>query len=559
MASGGPAPAIAAKAATTTIPIVFLVPEDPVRLGLVASLSRPESNLTGVNFFFGELVAKRLELLRELVPAMANLAVFVNPANPARAEFLVREVELAGRAMGLQVQVFNASTTSELNAAFATFARQRPDVLFVSPDPFFVVRRVQLANLAARYAIPTSFSARDYVEVGGLMSYGTNVDDAYRQVGVYAGRVLKGAKPADLPVVQSSKFELVINAQDRTDARPRNSAVAARPHRRGDRVRRREFITLLGGAAAAWPFAVRAQQGQRVRRLGVLWPGASAPAPPRLKLFREGLREAGYIEGHNLTIELRYSRRGAQYLPELAAELVRLDVEVIQASGDFAPKVAQKATGTIPILAFTDDVLGADLVSSLSRPGGNTTGLTILSPELSVKRLEILSEIVPGLSRVAALWDPTSGNSQVSMTEIAARAKNIQLQVLKVQHRDDLAEAFAAARNAEAQALNIFASPFLSSLSGEIIGVSAAQRLPAIYQWKEHVESGGLVSYGPSLVQLWRQAGTIAAKLLKGAKPADMPVEQPTKFELVVNTRTAKAIGINLSQSLLVRADEVFD
>jgi ABC-type uncharacterized transport system substrate-binding protein len=322
-------------------------------------------------------------------------------------------------------------------------------------------------------------------------------------------------------------------------------------------MRRREFITLLSGTAASWPFAVRAQQGQRVRRLGVLWPGASAPAPPRLESFREGLREAGYIEGYNLTIELRYSRRGAQYLPEL--ELVRLDVEVIQASGDFAPKVAQKATGTIPILAFTDDVLGADLVSSLSRPGGNTTGLTILSPELSAKRLEILSEIVPGLSRVAALWDPTSGNSQVSMTEIAARAKNIQLQVLKVQHRDDLAEAFAAARNAEAQALNIFASPFLSSLSGEIIGVTAAQRLPAIYQWKEHVESGGLVSYGPSLVQLWRQAGTIAAKLLKGAKPADMPVEQPTKFELVVNTRTAKAIGINLPQSLLVRADEVFD
>ena len=181
------------------------------------------------------------------------------------------------------------------------------------------------------------------------------------------------------------------------------------------------------------------------------------------------------------------------------------------------------------------------------------------APLLSAKRLEILSEIVPGLARVAALWDPTSGNSQVSMTEIAARAKNIQLHVLKVQHRDDLAEAFEAARKAGAQALNIFASPFLSSLSGEIIGVAAAHRLPAIYQWKEHVESGGLVSYGPSLVQLWRQAGIIAAKLSKGAKPADMPVEQPTKFELIVNTRTAKAIGINLSPSLLVRADEVVD
>ena len=293
--------------------------------------------------------------------------------------------------------------------------------------------------------------------------------------------------------------------------------------------------------------------------VSVLWPGASAPAPPRLESLREGLREAGFVEGQNLTIELRYSRRGPQHLPELAAELVRLNVEVIQASGDFAPRVAQQATRTIPILAFTDDVLGADLVASLSRPGGNTTGLTILSPELSAKRLEILSEIVPGLSRVAALWDPNSGNSQVSMTEIAARAKNIQLRVLKVQHRDDLAEAFAEARKGEAQAVNIVASPFLSSLSGETIGIAAAHRLPAIYQWKENVENGGLVSYGPSLVQLWRQAGNIAAKLLKGAKPADMPVEQPTKFELVINTRTAKAIGINLLPSLLARADEVVD
>ena len=323
-------------------------------------------------------------------------------------------------------------------------------------------------------------------------------------------------------------------------------------------MKRRDFIAALGGAAAM-PFAVRAQQGQRVRRVGVLWPGASAPASPRLESFREGLREAGYIEGQNLTIELRYSRRGSQHLPELAAELVRLNVEVIQASGDYAPKIVQQATGTIPILAFTDDVLGAGIVASLSRPGGNTTGLTILAPELSAKRLEILSEIVPGLSRVAALWDPTSGISQVSMTENAARAKNIQLQVLKVQHRDDLAEAFATARKGEAQAVNVFASPFLSSLSGEIIGIAAAHRVPTIYQWKENVENGGLVSYGPSLVQLWRQAGNIAAKLLKGAKPADMPVEQPTKFELVVNTRTAKAIGINLPPSLLVRADEVVD
>jgi putative tryptophan/tyrosine transport system substrate-binding protein len=213
VAAGGTTPAIAAKAATTTIPIVFVIPEDPAQLGLVASLSRPGGNVTGVNFFFGEVVPKRLELLRELVPAMKRVAVFVNPANPARAETLVRETESTGRAMGLHLEIFNTTNGREINAAFATLTRERPDALFVLPDPFFNDRRAQLVTLTARHAIPASFPARSYVEAGGLMSYGTNINDAFRQAGVYTGRVLRGAKPADLPVVQSTKFELVINAQ----------------------------------------------------------------------------------------------------------------------------------------------------------------------------------------------------------------------------------------------------------------------------------------------------------------------------------------------------------
>jgi putative tryptophan/tyrosine transport system substrate-binding protein len=210
--TGSPAAALAAKAATTTIPLVFGVPEDPVRSGLVASLARPGGNATGINFFSIELVAKRLEILREMVPATTRIAVLINPADAA-AETMLKDVEAATRAMGLQIQLLNANTSHEIDAAFATFVRERPDALFVSGGPLLLSRRVQLALLAARYAVPASYGAREYVEIGGLMSYGANVADAYRQVGVYAGRILKGAKPADLPVVQSTKFELVINAQ----------------------------------------------------------------------------------------------------------------------------------------------------------------------------------------------------------------------------------------------------------------------------------------------------------------------------------------------------------
>jgi putative tryptophan/tyrosine transport system substrate-binding protein len=206
------AAALAAKAATTTIPIVFSVAEDPVRLGLVASLARPGGNLTGMNVFIVELAAKRLELLRELVPAATRVAVLVNPAGPD-AETTLKDVEPAARAIGLQIPVLNASTSREINAAFATFVRERPDALFVGGDPFFTSRRVQLVHLATLHKVPAIFSNRDYVEAGGLMSYGSNIADAWRQVGVYVGRILKGAKPADLPVVQATKFELVINAE----------------------------------------------------------------------------------------------------------------------------------------------------------------------------------------------------------------------------------------------------------------------------------------------------------------------------------------------------------
>jgi putative ABC transport system substrate-binding protein len=323
-------------------------------------------------------------------------------------------------------------------------------------------------------------------------------------------------------------------------------------------MRRREFISLLGGAAA-WPLVARAQQAESTPKIGLLWPGDAPPASPRMESFRQGLRALGFIDGQNIAIELRYAQRGPQQLPELAAELISLKVDVILAPGDFAPKVAQQATETIPIVAGGDDILGAGIVASLSRPGGNTTGLTILSPELSAKRLEILRDIIPGLSRVTALWDPTTGASQVTITTSAALSLNLKLQVLEVRRREEVAAAVRAARKSQADALNVFSSPILASLHREIIAFAAEYRLPAIYQWKEHVEAGGLVSYGPNLAAIWRQFGIIVAKLLKGVKPGDLPVEQPTKFELVVNLRTAKSLDLTIPPSVLLRADEVIE
>jgi putative ABC transport system substrate-binding protein len=205
--------ALAAKTTTQTIPIAFGISEDPVKLGLVTSLARPGGNATGINFFAAEVTAKRLGLLRELVPAAARVAVLVNPANVQTASATLADLEPAARALGLQIQVFNASGNREIDAAYATLVRERPDALFVAPDAPFVIRRVQLISLAARHVLPASYAAREYVEAGGLMSYGTSIGDMYRQIGVYAGRILKGTKPADLPVVQATKFELVINLQ----------------------------------------------------------------------------------------------------------------------------------------------------------------------------------------------------------------------------------------------------------------------------------------------------------------------------------------------------------
>jgi putative ABC transport system substrate-binding protein len=278
-----------------------------------------------------------------------------------------------------------------------------------------------------------------------------------------------------------------------------------------------------------------------------------------MESFRLALRQFGYIEGQTVAIELRYAEKGVGQLPELAAELIRQQVDVITAFGDLAPKVAQQATETIPIVAICDDIVGAGLVASLAHPGANITGFTILSPELSAKRLELLKEFVPGMSRVAALWDPTTGKAQVTESEDAARALNLKLQVLEVRNRDAVSGAFSAARDGQAEAINVFASPILASLDREIITLAAEYRLPAIYQWREAVEAGGLLSYGADLASMWRQSGVIVGRVLKGERPANLPIQQPAKLELTVNAKTAMFLKLPVPPNILVLADAVIE
>jgi len=314
-------------------------------------------------------------------------------------------------------------------------------------------------------------------------------------------------------------------------------------------------LAVLGFCIVAEPLAAQAPPVAKLHRIGVLWPGDVPPPGARMEWFRQGLRESGYVEGQNVAIDLRYAE-AAERLRALAGELAQLKVSVIYTAGDLAPKIAQQATSAVPIVATADDFVGAGLVTSLARPGGNLTGLAIFSPELSAKRLALLKELLPKLSRVAVLWDPAT-RSPLNATEDAARSLSVKLQVLEVRGRADLPRVFQAAKSGRAEALNVLASPLLSSLQQAIIDLAASHRLPAIYQWKEHAEAGGLLSYGPSLEGIWRQSALIVAKVLKGTAPATLPVEQPTRFELVINMKTAKTLGLTIPPPLLLRADQV--
>jgi len=333
---------------------------------------------------------------------------------------------------------------------------------------------------------------------------------------------------------------------------------------RGDGWSRREFLraaTVAGtaGFLGLGSEAAQAQQPARIHRIGILSPVSGSVLSARVEAFRQRLRELGYLEGKNIVIEYRYADGKRERVPDLAAELVRLKVDVIVTIGPGATLAAKKASGTIPIVfAGASDPLGTGIVSSLAQPGGNITGLSLMVPDLDGKRLELLKEAVPKVARVAFLWQP-GGRRNLRLTEMEAAAKALGLKLLSLPVRslDDFEGAFARAKKERAQALITTTGGLIITQQRRVLDFAAKNRLPAIYHYSEFVEAGGLMSYGPDNTDIWRRAADFVDKILKGAKPAEIPVEQPMKFEFVVNLKSAKQIGVTISPNVLVRADKV--
>ena len=326
------------------------------------------------------------------------------------------------------------------------------------------------------------------------------------------------------------------------------------------KVRTARLLLILALCILLGPLSASAQQANKVPRIGVLWGGPAEFARPYVEAGRRVLGELGYVEGKDFTAEYRFGERKPGAVDTLAAELVQLKVDVIVAAGDPAIRAAQRATTTIPIVmvAAGDPVRGG-FVASVARPGGNITGMTFLSRELSAKRLEILKEAVPTASRVAVLWNPDNPGGLLGFqaTQAAAETLRLTLQSLEVRTATDIEPAFRAMADGHAQTIIVLTDPLTSSLRGRIADLATKSRLPIMGELREFTDWGGLISYGPSLLSMAQRTATYIDKILKGAKPSDLPVEQPTKFELVINLKTAKALGLTIPQSVMIRADEV--
>lgn len=324
--------------------------------------------------------------------------------------------------------------------------------------------------------------------------------------------------------------------------------------------RRRAVILAIGSSLVAWPLAGRAQRSEKVHRIGAIWAGSATSVT--VGAFKQGLRDLGYVEGRNIVVEERSAAGELGRFSELAAELLRLKVEVLVVTSTRAAQAASKLTSTVPIVVTTSgDLVGTGLAVSLGRPGRNVTGLSTLSPELSAKRLELLKEIVPGLKRVAILWNPDGPAPALAFkeTQAASRLLALEIQSLEVRAPGDFERAFGALGRERAQGMLVIPDPMIGGNVAPIVKLAAERRVPAIFPNKEFVDAGGLIAYGPNYIEMYRRSAHYVDRILKGAKPSDLPIEQPTRFELQINLRTAKSLGLSIPISLRSRADGVIE
>jgi putative ABC transport system substrate-binding protein len=534
---------------TPTVPIVFAVVSDPVAMGVLPRLDRPSGNTTGFGSMEASVGGKWVELLSEIAPGLKRVAIMFNPDISAVSAYMP-SFETAARSLKVEPIIVPVHGDAEIEIAIIALGREPGGGLVVFGDPFVQSHRAPIILAAARNNVPAVYTLSTFAKDGGLLSFGSDYEDIFRRAASYVDRILRGAKPAELPV----------QPQDRQSARANCAAIHPTACRRGDRmIRRREFIAGLG-SAAAWPVVARAQQ-PAMPVIGFLSPQS---ADDDFKIvtvpFLQGLKETGYVEGQNVAVEYRYAENQYDRLPALAADLVRRRVAVIVTFGGPAALAAKAATTTIPIVFVTGvDPIASGLVASLNRPGGNLTGSVLLSAELSPKRLQLLRQVIPNAAVFGVLADPASPDTQSVIADLQAAAPTLGAQLVVVNARtdSDLEPAFATFSQQRVDAVLVSPSAFFALRIEQLAALAARHALPAIYTRGEYVVAGGLLSYGTSIGYAFHQTGIYTGRILKGEKPADLPVQQATKLELVINLKTAKALGLTIPETLLATADEV--
>ena len=541
----------------------------------------PGGNVTGLAYpeSLDELSGKWIELLTELVPKLSRLAVLTNADNPSHGQRL-KDIEAAGRRLRVDVSSVEMRQL-DLEKALTSVGQPKASALILLSDPLFTNQRQRLAAFALEKRLPSVYSYRELPEAGGLLSYGPSLAAYFRHAGLYVDKILKGCQACRPPDRAADDVRTGHQRKNRQGARPHDSVIAAAPRGPGPRMMRWRYgpdsgvIGVMGvraavvgtmaliGAVVAAP-AVESQQPTKVARVGIFVPGSSSGGDQfqlLVKAFRDGLRELGWIEGQTIVVETRWGEGRLDEFPKMASELVALPVDVIVAWGPQTIRAAQQASGTVPIvMAIVHEPVAFSFVKSLARPGGNITGSAFQDSELGTKPLELLKEIVPRLRRVALLWDRGGGgDTGVRTIEAAAQRLGLRTERLEVQRGEDFALAFMSAKKNGAHAVFQVASPFLATHRAKLIELSAAQRPPMACETTLFVVEGCLIAYGPDFPEMSRRAATYVDKILKGAKPADLPVEQPTKFELAINAKTAQALGLTISKLLRQRADKVVE